>query len=448
MTTKDDTARRIEEYAAEFDAQCGPIMAKHDKQMQRLRDEILAGIQRAAWRLIGRGLIIGLILGLVLGVLAGQCFGATHYAYAWADDPVALEQLQQQEAERAQAIVQFLFVAGVLAMGAMCFGLLCWAMESNRRGRGMIVVAAMVFLTWAILAGSLKCFGAMVRTPNFIVSTPNPAHAQEFAAAAERYRRDLAVSWLGKAMPNWSAPCTIKAEVGERFGAGAATSFVFDNGEVFGWRMIVQGSRAKILTAVLPHEITHMVLASHFRHPLPRWADEGAAISVEPAAEQTKHRKMLIRFLQTGRGIGFERMFAMAEYPRDIMSLYAQGVSSVNYLVQQGGRRQFVRFLEEAFRSNSYSAALQTVYKIPSTPEFQTRWLAWVRKGSPNLGPGVVMLETGDPLSDSEWAKVTARGYTASAPTGPRIHPPLPAGTPMSPVRLRPGALAMRPPDT
>ena len=235
----------------------------------------------------------------------------------------------------------------------------------------------------AVLAG--RCFGATVRTKNFVVETPNPAHAQEFIAAAERYRRDLAVSWLGKEMPNWSAPCTIKATVGERVGDGASTSFVFDNGEVFGWTMTVQGSRAKILTAALPHEITHMVLASHFRRPVLRWADEGAATSVEPAAEQAKHRKMLVQFLQTGRGLPFDRMVTMAEYPRDFMPLYAQSASAVDYLIQLRGRREFVRFLEEAFRTMKTGAALQTVYRIPSTPEFQTRWLAWVRRGSPRM---------------------------------------------------------------
>lgn len=248
--------------------------------------------------------------------------------------------------------------------------------------------ATVWYLWWGgflLVVLAAQCFGAMVRTKNFIITTPNPVHAQEFAAAAEKYRRDLAVSWLGKPMPNWSAPCPIRATVGERVGDGASTSFVFDHGEVFGWGSTVQGSRQRILDSVLPHEITHMVLASHFRRPVPRWADEGAAASVEPAAELSKHRKMLIRFLQTGRGIAFGRMFAMAEYPRDIMPLYAQGFSSVDYLIQQGGRRKFVQFLEEAFRTNSHSRALQTVYKIPSTPEFQTRWLAWVRRGSPRM---------------------------------------------------------------
>jgi hypothetical protein len=285
--------------------------------------------------------------------------------------------------------------------------------EMRRGARWAVTLAVfwLVCLLVIVLAG--QCFGAMVRTPNFVVTTPNPAHAQEFATAAEKYRRDLAVSWLGREMPPWSTPCPIKATVGERLGDGAATSFVFDKGEVFGWTMTVQGSRAGILTSTLPHEITHMVLASHFRRRLPRWAEEGAGMSVESAAEQAKSRKALVEFLQTGRGVPFDRMVTTLEYPRDILPWYVQSASAVDYLIQLRGRREFVRFLEEAFRTMKTGAALQTVYKIPSTPEFQNRWLAWVRKGSPNLGPGVVMLETGDPLSDSEWAKLST---TAMSP--------------------------------
>ena len=58
-------------------------------------------------------------------------------------------------------------------------------------------------------------------------------------------------------------------------GAGGATSFVFDQGQLFGWQMTIQGSDERLMDWVLPHEITHMVFASHFGHPLPRWADEG-----------------------------------------------------------------------------------------------------------------------------------------------------------------------------
>ena len=91
-------------------------------------------------------------------------------------------------------------------------------------------------------------------------------------------------------MPNWAQPCPITAQVGRHLGAGGATSFVFEHGEVFGWRMTIQGSLERILDSVLPHEVTHTIFATHFRQPLPRWADEGACTTVEHASEKAKQQ--------------------------------------------------------------------------------------------------------------------------------------------------------------
>ena len=218
---------------------------------------------------------------------------------------------------------------------------------------------------------------------------------RRFAQAAEKFRKDLAVAWLGKAMPNWSAPCVMNVRVGEGLGAGGATTFVFDRGEVFGWRMSIQGSRERILDSVLPHEITHMVFASHFRRPLPRWADEGAATSVEHVSERTKHYRMLDEFLRTGRGIAFNRMFAMTEYPPDVMPLYAQGFSLADYLIQQGGRRKYVQYLDDALKEDQWAEATRRHYGPADLGHLQTAWLAWVDQGHPKLEAKPAATESG-----------------------------------------------------
>jgi hypothetical protein len=147
--------------------------------------------------------------------------------------------------------------------------------------------------------------------------------------------------------------------------------------------MNIQGSQQRILDSVLPHEITHMIYASHFRQPLPRWADEGGATSVEDASERNKHRVMLDQFLRTGRGIAFSQMFVMTEYPSDIMPLYAQGYSLAEYLIQNGGRRKYIEFLGDGLQNNDWSGAIQRHYSVQNLAALQNTWLAWVRQGSP-----------------------------------------------------------------
>lgn len=259
----------------------------------------------------------------------------------------------------------------------------------------------------ALLAAAVASLGAGHRTANFIVNAPTPDVARQVGDLAEKYRSELAVAWLGEALPNWREPCPITVEVGPHLGAGGATSFVFDRGQVFGWQMTIQGPLDRLLDSVLPHEVTHTIFASHFRQPLPRWADEGACSTVEHRSERIKQQKMLVRFLQTGRGIAFDSMFRMKEYPRDILPLYAQGHSLATFLVAQGGKRKFVEFVGEGLQSRDWRRALTEHYRFADLGVLQNTWLEWVKKGSPlplkaQADTQLASLSAGQSLDQSE----------------------------------------------
>ena len=155
-------------------------------------------------------------------------------------------------------------------------------------------------------------------------------------------------------------------QVQPNLGAGGATSFVFDRGEVFGWKMNIQGSRERILDSVLPHEVTHTIFASYFRQPVPRWADEGACTTVEHPSEISKQERNLIQFLKTGRGIPFSQMFAMKEYPPDVMPLYAQGHSLSEWLIESRGRKAFLEFVADGMRDENWPRAVREHYGFSS----------------------------------------------------------------------------------
>ena len=96
---------------------------------------------------------------------------------------------------------------------------------------------------------------------------------------------------------------------------------------------------------------------------------------------------MLNQFLRTGRGIAFSQMFAMTDYPADIMPLYAQGYSLAEFLIESGGRRRYVEFLGAGLQSDNWSAAVQRYYGIQDLGVLQNTWLAWVQQGMPTLRP-------------------------------------------------------------
>ena len=126
-------------------------------------------------------------------------------------------------------------------------------------------MAVGLLLVFSVVTMAPDLYAAGYQTTNFEVAAPSPQLAKEIGDAAEVYRRDLAMEWLGKELPPWSRRCPIKARVSPQLGAGGATSFLFDRGEVYGWRMTIQGSRIRVLDSVLPHEIN----AYHLCQPLP-----------------------------------------------------------------------------------------------------------------------------------------------------------------------------------
>jgi hypothetical protein len=222
-----------------------------------------------------------------------------------------------------------------------------------------------------------------VRSEHFIVTAPSEEFAREVCVEAERLRKDLAIEWLGRELPPWRGPCPITVRF--QSGAGGATSFMFDNGVPFGWTMNIFGPPERILDSVLPHEITHTIFATHFGGPLPRWADEGACTTVEHASEKAKQDKFLIEFLHTDKGIPFNQMFRMTEYPDPILPLYSQGYSLTRFLLQQGGKRKFVNYVGDGMATNNWGEATRKHYGFKNLSELQVTWVEWVRSGSPNL---------------------------------------------------------------
>jgi hypothetical protein len=260
-------------------------------------------------------------------------------------------------------------------------------MEAHCRRAIPRMALAFVIPSLIFAACSSPTFAAGYRTTNFVVNAPTPQLAKEIGDAAEQYRKQLAIEWVGEEMPSWSKPCPITAQVQPNLGAGGKTSFVFDRGEVFNWSMEIQGTRERVLDSVLPHEVTHTIFASYFRCPLPRWADEGACTTMEHRSEVSKQERSLIEYLKTGRGIPFSQMFAMKDYPRDVLPLYAQGHSLALWMIEAKGKREFVDFLKDGMQDENWPRAVNAHYGYTDLYTMQNAWLDWVKQGRPDITP-------------------------------------------------------------
>ncbi len=236
--------------------------------------------------------------------------------------------------------------------------------------------------------------GHSVTTPNFVIHAADPALASAIADKAEVFRKELAIEWLGRELPNWPQRCPINVQVAMQAGGETSFAFIMDHtgrGVPTDWDMKIFGPPDRLLDAVLPHEITHTIFATHFGRPLPRWADEGACTTVEHESERRKNHQMLIDFLTSrpSRGIPFNRMFIMRDYPRDILPLYAQGYSLARYLIMLKGRRHFIDYIgagisreESGPRIEAWDQTTSEYYRFADLSDLQLKWIGWVKDGS------------------------------------------------------------------
>ncbi len=221
---------------------------------------------------------------------------------------------------------------------------------------------------------------ATVRTDNFIVEAPSRRIAQLVGDAAERFRKSEAIRWLGKELPAWSEPCPLRVIITEG-GQGGATTFAFDGGKVKSRDMHLEGALDRILTGCLPHEVTHTILADHFRAPIPRWADEGAAVMAEDEEERQRYDALLLRIMDVpGRLIPLGQLLPMKDFPKDIMCLYVEGYSLTRFLVERKDRKTFLEFFKHGMTAKSWDESIKKYYGFESISELQEAWLEQVVK--------------------------------------------------------------------
>lgn len=232
-----------------------------------------------------------------------------------------------------------------------------------------------------VLVGVFAGMGsAQYRTQNFDVHAPNKEIAQQVGQWAEYYRKTKAIEWLGQEMPNWPQPCPLYVTVSME-GPSGATSFDFSRQHAL-LDMKIQGPLDRLLSSVLPHEITHTVFAYYFRRPVPRWADEGGSVLSEDDTERDKHDKLVRSILNRSAQFQVRQLFTLPDYPKSgekVMCLYAQGFSLSHYLVYISDRKTFLRFIHTALQTNSWDNACQACYGMKNVEELEASWLKFQR---------------------------------------------------------------------
>ena len=246
-----------------------------------------------------------------------------------------------------------------------------------------------------LLLSVCASLGAVHRTPNFVVRAHEAEIARHVAEAAEHHRRALAIEWTGRELPNWETPCAIVVRPAAT-GASGVTTYEVAGDRISGWTMQLNGSLERVVESILPHEVAHTVLASYFCRPLPRWADEGAAMLAETEAERRRLRLHLRELTQRRRGMPLRVLLMTQTYPRttpELLSFYSTGYSLTAFLVATGVKTRFLEFLSQSHEGD-WDRAVMSAYGDESVEDLELRWRAWIAEGSP--------LPDGSPLIAAE----------------------------------------------
>lgn len=225
---------------------------------------------------------------------------------------------------------------------------------------------------------------------NFRVYHVDAAMALEASKAAEAVRASQAKRWRSLATRStWTPKCDIYLYPTPRDFAqmtgqpetspGFSTMGVNGN-RIIARRVNLRADHPQILTAILPHEVTHVVLADLFTEKqIPRWADEGMAVLAEPVSEQHSRAVDLAAPFEQNRLFRLSELMAI-DYPNaESWALYyAQSVSLTQFLVEQASPEQFVSFVRSAQR-HGIEHALREVYQIEGFPDLESRWQTYAR---------------------------------------------------------------------
>ncbi|MDB5310569.1 MAG: hypothetical protein JWO38_4771 [Gemmataceae bacterium] len=290
----------------------------------------------------------------------------------------------------------------------------------------------------AALATPGTASAASFTTTNFTVSALDDQLARRFGEMAEKYRKEKAEEWLGQEMPTWQRRCPLRVDIAQG-GAGGATTFTFGDPShpgVASQQMEIHGPVRQLLYSVLPHEITHTVLAYHFGRPVPRWADEGGSVLSENKEERDNHDIRCRELLNAGRGIRLKVLCRMTEYPRDMIVLYAQGYSVSAYLVERGGdgvkgRSKLLQFLAQGMQGStreyhgsveSWNAAAQRVYGVESLDALEGEWLDALRNPQARVAARATGTTTGGkPAEYASVGGVKTDVRSSAAPALPKL---------------------------
>lgn len=209
--------------------------------------------------------------------------------------------------------------------------------------------------------------------------------AERVVRVAESARAAAFKKWADRAAGNWNPVCDVYLHptaadytkaTGKADSSPGHSTYQVQNGAVRQRRLDLRGDDPNLLTNVIPHETTHIVVGELLADvALPRWADEAMAVLAEPRAQVERYARTLHRCRANGELVPLAQLMRQADYPdaKQITAFYVESVSIADHLIAERDPKTFLIFLRDA--SRGLDSALQKHYRCQNVAELQDRWL-------------------------------------------------------------------------
>ena len=249
-----------------------------------------------------------------------------------------------------------------------------------------------------LLRSTSACGECLVAiTPNFRIAWCGPeASVRALAQRCEQLAATAKGAWLQKvSLTDWTPKCDVVVhphvtEYVQALGPGSeqttgCATIRLDGGRVVLRCIDLRADGVDWNSEVLPHELTHVVLADRFcKIQIPPWADEGIALLAE-SPDRMKQRLSELRQVAGGGFLyGARDLIAIKTSPQSAFRplFYGESLALVSLLLDCGSREQLLQFVETS-QTEGFDAALRDVYGDRRLAEFERRFNSCVMTDRP-----------------------------------------------------------------
>lgn len=237
---------------------------------------------------------------------------------------------------------------------------------------------AAILATQAVLVQADKRltidFGTAADKNFAILAPPGRERADRILKRANHYRKTLAMEFYGRELAEGAEHVCIHVDLSRTVDKGKT---LLRTGEDDPSHTVwLHTSEEQALGSTLQHELVHTILHARFPKGMPIWANEGLASRYDDNERVAIRARVMRQSVKNRQFPSLAVLFATKSFRHAAQIQYATAESATTYLIEHGGAKKFIDFVEDGMQQG-WDAALQQHYEIKNIVSLQKNWETW-----------------------------------------------------------------------